>query len=70
MSDKYVIEIKKRPWYEWLLWAGWLIVELALLQMAVASKSELEPRAQTLFWISFFVILIGGAVVWYMRRTK
>jgi hypothetical protein len=70
MSDKYVIEIKKRPWYEWSLWAGWLIVELALLQMAVASKSELEPRAQTLFWISFFVILIGGAVVWYMRRTK
>jgi len=70
MSDKYVIEIKKRPWYEWLLWAGWFIVELALLQMAIASKSELEPRAQTLFWISFFVILIGGAVVWFMRRNK
>ncbi len=70
MSDKFVIEIKKRPWYEWLLWAGWFIVEFSLLQMAIASKSELEPRAQTLFWISFFVILIGGAVVWFMRRSK
>lgn len=70
MSDKYIIEIKKRPWYEWLLWAGWLFVEVALLQMAIASKSELEPRAQTLFWISFFVILIAGAIVWFMRRNK
>lgn len=70
MNDKYTIEIKKRPWYEWLLWAGWLFVEVSLLQMAITSSAELEPRAQTLFWIMFFVLLIAGAIVWFMRRTK
>jgi len=70
MNDKYLIEIKKRPWYEWLLWAGWLFVELTLLQMAISSSAELEPRAQTLFWITFFVLLIAGAIVWFMRRNK
>lgn len=70
MNDKYVIEIHKRPWYEWLLWAGWLVVELNVLQMAITSKAELEPRAQSLFWITFFVLLIAGAIVWFMRRKK
>ena len=70
MNDKFVIEIKKRPWYEWLLWAGWFFVELALLQMALSSSAELEPRAQTLFWITFIVLLIAGVIVWFMRRNK
>jgi hypothetical protein len=70
MSDKFVIEIKKRPWYEWLLWAGWFIVEVNVLQMALASGPELEPRAQMLFWITFFALLIAGAIVWFMRRNK
>ena len=70
MSDKYVIEIKKRPWYEWLLWAVWIFVELFILQNAIASGAELEPRAGMLFWVSFFVILIIGGVVWFMRRSK
>jgi len=70
MNDKYVVEIKKRPWYEWLLWAGWLIVEINLLQMAIASSSELEPRAQMLFWITFFVLLIAGVIVWFMCSKK
>lgn len=70
MNDKFVIEIKKRPWYEWLLWAAWLVVEVNVLQMAISSSGELEPRAQTLFWVTFFVLLIAGAIVWFMRRSK
>ena len=70
MNDKYVIEIKKRSWKEWLLWAGWLLVEVNVLQMALASKAELEPRAQTLFWITFFVLFIAGVIIWFMRRNK
>jgi len=70
MSEKYVIEIKKRPWYEWLLWAAWLFAEVFILQNAIASKSELEPRAATLFWVTFFVLLVAGAIVWFMRRNK
>ncbi|MGD2155623.1 MAG: hypothetical protein PVG14_00300 [Anaerolineales bacterium] len=70
MSEKMTIEIKKRPWYAWLLWALWLLVELFTLQNAVASGNELEPRAATIFWVIFFILLIAGGVVWYLRRDK
>ena len=70
MAENYTIEVKKRPWYEWLLWAIWILVEIFLLQSALASGRELEPRAATIFWIAFFVLLLGGGVVWYLRRDK
>lgn len=64
------IEIKKRAWYEWLLWAVWAVAEIFVLQNAFASGAELEPRAATLFWVIFFVLLAAGAVVWFLRRDK
>lgn len=70
MSDKYVIQIKKRSWKEWLAWAVWLLVEIFILQNAVASSAELEPRAAAIFWVTFFVLLIAGVIVWFMRRSK
>ena len=70
MSEKYVVEIKKRVWYEWVLWAIWFLAEIFVLQNAIASGAELEPRAATLFWVIFFVLLVAGAVVWYLRRDK
>jgi hypothetical protein len=70
MSDNYVIEIKKRSWKEWLLWVIWLFAEVSLLQMAIASRAELEPRAAAIFWVTFFVLLIAGLIVWFMRRNK
>lgn len=70
MSDKYVIEIKKRPWYEWLLWVIWFFAGLFILQNAIASSGELEPRAAMIFWITFVVLLVVGGVVWFMRRSK
>lgn len=70
MSEKYVIEIKKRPWYESLLWVVWLFALVFIAQNAIASRGELEPRAEMLFWISFVVLLIVGGVVWFMRRSK
>ncbi len=70
MDDKYTIEIKKRAWYEWLLWGIWLVVEAFILQNAIASSAELEPRAATIFWITFIVLLVGAAVVWFMRRSN
>ncbi len=69
MSDKFVIEIKKRRWYEWLLWVIWLGVEIFVLQCAIASRAELEPRVATIFWITFAVLLVGAAVVYFMRRS-
>lgn len=70
MNDKYVIEIKKRSWKEWLAWALWLFAEVSLFQMATASSAELEQRAASIFWVTFFVLLIAGAIVWFMRRNK
>jgi hypothetical protein len=70
MSDNFNIEIKKRSWYEWLLWAIWLVVEAFIFQSAIASGAELEPRAATIFWVIFAVLLLGAAVIWFMRRSK
>ncbi len=70
MNDNFTVEIKKRPWYEWLAWAVWLVAEVFILQNAIASHAEYEPRAATLFWIVFFVLLVGAAVVWFMRRSQ
>jgi hypothetical protein len=68
MSDNYTIQVKKRPWYAWLLAAIWLALELFLVQNAVASSRELEPQAAMIFWISFAVLLVVGLVVWFIRR--
>jgi uncharacterized membrane protein YecN with MAPEG domain len=70
MSDKYMVEIKKRPWFEWVIGAIWLFTEVFVLQNAIASTGELEPRAATLFWVTFFVLLVVGVIVWFMRRSK
>lgn len=70
MSNSYVIEVKKRPWYEWLLWVVWLFLEMFLLQSAIASGNELEPRAAAIFWVSFVVLLLAGGLVYFVRRNR
>ena len=70
MSEKMTIEIKKRPWYEWLLWVVWLLAEIFTLQNAIASGAELEPRAAMLFWVIFFVLMVVGGVIWFLRKNK
>ncbi len=70
MSENYVVKVKKRPWYEWILWAVWFITLLFILQSAVGSGAELEPRAAGIFWVSFVVWLLAGVVVWFIRRNK
>lgn len=70
MTDKIVLEVKKRPWYEWVLWALYALVQIFILQNALASTGELEPRATMIFWVMFFVLLVAGGLVWFMRRGK
>ena len=66
----FSIQIMKRPWYEWALWVVWLAVELFVLQNAMASGAELEPRAASIFWMTFVVLLLGGGIVWFVRRAR
>lgn len=71
MSGKYIdLKIKKRPWYEWIVWAIWAFGLLFILQNAITSGAELEPRAASIFWVMFAVWLLAGGVVWFIRRSK
>jgi len=72
MNDKqhFTIKIAKRAWYEWALWAIWALGLLFILQNALTSGAELEPRAATIFWITFAVWLLGGVIVWFIRSNK
>lgn len=67
-NDFHTIKVPKRSWYEWVLWALWLGVLVFLLQNAIASGTELARQAATIFWIMFGVTLVGGVVVWVLRR--
>lgn len=70
MSDKYAIEIRKRPIYEWLLWIVWGFGLVFIFQNAWASAAELEPRAAGILWVMFAVWLLAGVVIWFTRRSK
>ena len=72
MNEKQnlTIRIAKRPWYEWVLWVVWAFGLVFILQNAITSGAELEPRAATIFWVTFVVWLLGSLVVWYIRRNK
>lgn len=69
MSDN-VIEIKKRPWYAYVLGVAWFVLMVAIAQNAIASGQELEPRAAMIFWVSFVVVFLAGAAIWFMRRNQ
>ncbi|MBC8506232.1 MAG: hypothetical protein ISR58_04885 [Anaerolineales bacterium] len=63
-------KIARGPWYQWVLWAVWLFLEIIFLQAAVASSKELEPRAAIVFWLLFGVFALGGITVWIIRRER
>jgi len=69
-QQSFSVTILRRPWLEWVLWAVWLAAELFLLQNAVASSEELEPRAAMLFSAACGVGLAAGAIVWWARRQR
>lgn len=70
MNEKVSIQLYKRPWYEWALWAIWFFLLIFIGQNALASGGELEPRAATIFWMSFIVLFLGGLIVWFVRRAQ
>lgn len=72
MDEKKTFSIKifHRPWYEWVIWGIWFVVEVFFLQDALASAGEYEPRANLLFWVIFAVLLVVGVIVWFMRRAR
>lgn len=69
-KQTFTIELARRPWYEWLAWAIWLFALVFTFQNAIASGAEYEPQAAAIFWGTAIVLLIGGVVVWYLRRKR
>ncbi|MCE7982310.1 MAG: hypothetical protein DYG89_14030 [Caldilinea sp. CFX5] len=59
--------VRKRPWYAWLVWLIWLALLVFLVQNAVGSSAELEPRAAMIFWVSAGVVLLAGLVINFVR---
>jgi hypothetical protein len=72
MNEEGVVtlRIRKRPWYRWGLWGVWLGAEIFLAQNAIASGSELEPRAATIFWGMFIILLMAGVVAAFVQRYE
>ena len=69
-KQSVTFNLGKRLWYEWVLWGVWFVAELFILQNAIASGEELEPRAAMIFWMIFVVLLLGGVIVWFVRRAR
>ncbi len=69
-KDFHIFKIARKPWFEWILTALWLIVEIIFLQAAIASRVELEPRAAMVYWLVFIVLLLSGLVYWIVRRDR
>jgi len=60
----------RRSWLVWIAWSVWLFFEIFFMQNAVASGKENEPRAATLFWIIFSILLLGGVITFVIRRIN
>lgn len=57
----------RRPWYVWLFWLIWVVLLAFLVQNALGSSAELEPRAAMIFWVSAGVVLLAGIVIGVVR---
>lgn len=70
MSENTVTVSQKTSWLGWVGFAIWVVGALLLVQNAVASYAEMEPRAATMLWISLAVWLVAGVVIWFVRRKR
>ncbi len=70
MSDnKFNISFYKRPWPIVLMGAFWLLLEIFIIQTALASSYEREPRAVLISWI-FAIVLAAVYVAVWLRTIK
>lgn len=51
-------------------WAAWLLAVIFILQNALASRLEGEFRAAAIFWFLFFLLILGGAIIYIVRRFE
>jgi len=66
-AEIYTNTIRTRPWWFWALAGLWLLVEVLLLQTALASVEEGEVRAAAISWIAATVLAAAGVLAWLHR---
>jgi len=65
--DTFVITIRKRPWWFWVLAGLWMLVEALFLQTALASPREGEYRAAGISWIVVTALAAAGDLAWFLQ---
>ena len=66
-DDVVMITMRKRPWWFWALAELWLLLEVLLVQTALASARESEYRAATISWIAAAILAAAGVFGWLRR---
>lgn len=69
-ENTFKLEISRRPWYAWLAWLVWLFLVVFSFQNAIASGAEYEPAAASIFWVTGIILLLAGAIAYYVRRLR
>ena len=69
-SKPNYIQIQRRPWYVYVVGVLWILLMGFLVQNAIGSAAELEPRAALIFWVSAGVVLLAGVVIAFLRSRK
>lgn len=63
-ADTFTITIRKRSWWSWALAGIWLLLEVLLVQTALAGVGEGEARAATISCIAAIVLAAAGFLAW------
>ncbi|MCD6516084.1 MAG: hypothetical protein J7L72_01470 [Candidatus Aminicenantes bacterium] len=71
-NSYWILKIRKRPFYIWLLRFLWIVWLVFWAEAALGSKAELEPRALVISLIIFLVSLLTGLALWLLgiKRFK
>ena len=69
-DDVVMITIRKRPWWFWVCTGLWLLLEILLVQTALASARESEYRAASISWIAAAILAAAGVFGWLRRRDS
>jgi hypothetical protein len=63
-DDVFTITVRKRSWWFCALAELWLLLEILLVQTALASARESEYRAATISWIAAAILTATGVFGW------
>ena len=66
-DDVVTITLRKRPWWFWVCTGLWLLLEILLVQTALASVGEREHRAATISWIVVGLLAAFACFAWLRR---